>query len=130
MIAGALRVSTGSVRLEGRDITARSAAARARLGIGRTYQIPRPFLEMTVEENLEVAQLGSGRRQRVSVAKWPAQKSWSGAASRQSATVSRASYRCFGASVWKSRARSRSSRVCCCSMKWVPGLRVRRSRSS
>ena len=69
LIAGALRVSTGSVRLEGRDITARSAAARARLGIGRTYQIPRPFLEMTVEENLEVAQLGSGRRQRVSVAR-------------------------------------------------------------
>jgi branched-chain amino acid transport system ATP-binding protein len=61
LIGGALRAGTGVIRLEGRDITDRSAAARARLGIGRTYQIPRPFLEMTVDENLEVAQLGSRR---------------------------------------------------------------------
>ena len=68
LIGGALRASTGTVRLAGEDITARPAAARARLGIGRTYQIPRPFLDLTIDENLEVAQLGSGRRQRAAAA--------------------------------------------------------------
>ena len=56
LIGGALAPSQGSIRLEGRDVTRLPASERARAGIGRTYQIPRPFLDMTVEENLEVAQ--------------------------------------------------------------------------
>ena len=56
LIGGALTPSQGSIRLEGRDVSRMSASDRARAGIGRTYQIPRPFLDMTVEENLEVAQ--------------------------------------------------------------------------
>jgi branched-chain amino acid transport system ATP-binding protein len=56
LIGGALAPSEGSIRLDGRDVTRLPASERARLGIGRTYQIPRPFLDMTVEENLEVAQ--------------------------------------------------------------------------
>jgi len=56
LIGGALPPSAGSIRLDGRDISRDSASQRARAGIGRTYQIPRPFLDMTVEENLEVAQ--------------------------------------------------------------------------
>jgi branched-chain amino acid transport system ATP-binding protein len=45
------------------------AAARCRLGIGRTYQVPRPFGDMTVFENLLVAaQQGGGLRRRASYA--------------------------------------------------------------
>jgi branched-chain amino acid transport system ATP-binding protein len=56
LIGGAVVPSAGSIRLDGRDISRLAASERARAGIGRTYQIPRPFLDMTVEENLEVAQ--------------------------------------------------------------------------
>lgn len=56
IIGGAITPSAGSVRLAGRDISRLPASERARIGIGRTYQIPRPFLDMTVEENLAVAQ--------------------------------------------------------------------------
>ena len=56
LIGGAVAPSEGSIRLDGRDISRLPASERARAGIGRTYQIPRPFLDMTVEENLEVAQ--------------------------------------------------------------------------
>jgi branched-chain amino acid transport system ATP-binding protein len=56
LIGGALSPSEGSIWLDGRDVSSLPASERARAGIGRTYQIPRPFLDMTVEENLEVAQ--------------------------------------------------------------------------
>jgi branched-chain amino acid transport system ATP-binding protein len=56
LIGGAVVPSEGSIRLNGKDISRLPASERARAGIGRTYQIPRPFLDMTVEENLEVAQ--------------------------------------------------------------------------
>ncbi len=56
LIGGAVAPSEGSIRLDGRDISPLPASERARAGIGRTYQIPRPFLDMTVGENIEVAQ--------------------------------------------------------------------------
>jgi len=56
LIGGAVPPSEGTIRLDGRDVSRLPASERARAGIGRTYQIPRPFLDMTVEENLEVAQ--------------------------------------------------------------------------
>ncbi|HLJ70852.1 MAG TPA: ATP-binding cassette domain-containing protein [Roseiarcus sp.] len=56
LIGGALAPSAGTIRLDGKDVTRLPASERARAGIGRTYQIPRPFLDMTVEENLEVPQ--------------------------------------------------------------------------
>jgi branched-chain amino acid transport system ATP-binding protein len=56
LIGGALAPSAGTIRLAGRDVSRLPASERARAGVGRTYQIPRPFLDMTVEENLEVAQ--------------------------------------------------------------------------
>jgi branched-chain amino acid transport system ATP-binding protein len=56
LIGGAVVPSEGTIRLDGRDVTRLPASERARAGIGRTYQIPRPFLDMSVEENLEVAQ--------------------------------------------------------------------------
>ncbi len=55
LIAGATRADVGEVFLGGRDVSSLRAAARCRLGIGRTHQIPRPFGGMTVFENVFVA---------------------------------------------------------------------------
>ncbi|MGI8626189.1 MAG: ABC transporter ATP-binding protein [Geodermatophilaceae bacterium] len=53
-LAGALRPTSGKVRLRGRDVTRLPAHARARLGLGRTFQIVRPFRSMTVREQVQV----------------------------------------------------------------------------
>jgi ABC-type branched-subunit amino acid transport system ATPase component len=55
LLGGALTPSQGRIVFNGEDITGLSASHRARRGIGRTYQIPRPFLDMTVRENLLAA---------------------------------------------------------------------------
>jgi branched-chain amino acid transport system ATP-binding protein len=54
LITGVYRPNGGKIVYEGTDVTHYSAAHRCRLGIGRTYQIPRPFENMTVFENLLV----------------------------------------------------------------------------
>jgi branched-chain amino acid transport system ATP-binding protein len=54
LITGVDTPSTGKVTYQGRDVTHFSASHRCRLGIGRTYQIPRPFENMTVLENMLV----------------------------------------------------------------------------
>ncbi|MCA0423046.1 MAG: ABC transporter ATP-binding protein [Proteobacteria bacterium] len=54
MIAGALPVTAGTIRFNGRDITAMPGTARCALGIGRTFQVPRSFDTMTVLENVMV----------------------------------------------------------------------------
>ncbi|HLK00038.1 MAG TPA: ATP-binding cassette domain-containing protein [Streptosporangiaceae bacterium] len=67
LISGDLSPDSGHVRVVGRDITRLDAATRCRLGIGRTYQVPRPFTDMTVFENVLVAaQQGGGLRRRAS----------------------------------------------------------------
>ena len=63
VLAGSLRPDGGHIDLRGRDITAKSAADRCKLGIARTHQVPRPFVGMTVFENVLVgATAGGGRR--------------------------------------------------------------------
>lgn len=54
IIAGAFPPSSGDVFLEGERITGFSAARRCRLGVARTYQVPRSFDSMTVVENVMV----------------------------------------------------------------------------
>jgi branched-chain amino acid transport system ATP-binding protein len=61
LIAGDLSPDSGDVRLGGAVVTRLNAAARCRLGIGRTYQVPRPFSDMTVFENVLVAAQQGGR---------------------------------------------------------------------
>jgi branched-chain amino acid transport system ATP-binding protein len=69
LISGDLAPGAGEIRFAGRTVTALDAAARCRLGIGRTYQVPRPFVDMTVFENVLVAaQQGAGLRRRASYA--------------------------------------------------------------
>jgi len=53
-VSGALPVDSGSIRFEGREITALPPHQRTRLGIVRSFQIPKPFTSMTVRENLGI----------------------------------------------------------------------------
>src|SRR5262245_36616602 len=63
LIAGAIRPSHGAISLAGTDITHEASHRRMALGLGRTFQIPRPFAEMTLIENLlTAAQRQSGER--------------------------------------------------------------------
>ncbi len=69
LISGDLAPGGGEIRFAGRAVTKLDAAARCRLGVGRTYQVPRPFVDMTVFENVLVAaQQGAGLRRRASYA--------------------------------------------------------------
>ncbi len=61
LITGSLRPDGGAIRFEGRDITSASAAARCKMGVARSFQIPQPFVGMTVFENALVgATQGAG----------------------------------------------------------------------
>src|ERR1051326_7768897 len=51
-VSGALPVDGGRIVFDGRDITAMPAHRRTRLGIVRSFQIPKPFTSMTVLANL------------------------------------------------------------------------------
>jgi branched-chain amino acid transport system ATP-binding protein len=65
VITGNVRPDAGTVRFEGRDITGFAPWQVARLGIGRTFQLPRLFAGMTVLENLTAAVRGGGLRDAV-----------------------------------------------------------------
>ncbi len=54
-IAGMLKPTAGSVRFEGREIGGMTAADVCRAGIGRTFQIPRPFRTLSLLENATLA---------------------------------------------------------------------------
>ena len=59
LLAGSLKPGAGSILIDGADMTRAGPEARIANGVGRTFQIPRPFAEMTVLENV----LTGGQRQ-------------------------------------------------------------------
>ena len=61
-ISGTLRADAGRIVFAGHDITALPAYRRTRLGISRTFQIPKPFVSMTVLQNLLIPVEYAGRR--------------------------------------------------------------------
>jgi branched-chain amino acid transport system ATP-binding protein len=63
LIAGALRADAGAIRLDGREMIGLKPHLRARLGIGRAFQVPQAFPHLTVFENvLAAAFYGGGLR--------------------------------------------------------------------
>jgi branched-chain amino acid transport system ATP-binding protein len=58
-IAGSLRPDAGSIALEGQNITALGPVARARAGLGRTFQISSLAMEDTVLQNAVLGALGA-----------------------------------------------------------------------
>lgn len=55
IIGGQIQPDEGEIRFDGKPITALAAQRRASLGIGRTFQVPREFMSLSVRENLLVA---------------------------------------------------------------------------
>jgi branched-chain amino acid transport system ATP-binding protein len=55
LIAGTLRPTAGAIRFEGLEIGGLAAHTICRRGIGRTFQIPRPFRKLSLMENVTLA---------------------------------------------------------------------------
>jgi branched-chain amino acid transport system ATP-binding protein len=53
-VSGSLPVDGGRILFDGREITGLPAHRRTRLGLVRSFQIPKPFGSMTVLENLDI----------------------------------------------------------------------------
>ncbi len=66
VVSGIYRASAGRVLFDGVPIGRLAPHRRVALGINRTFQIPRPFADLTVRENLEVA-WANGRHRRTRV---------------------------------------------------------------
>jgi len=55
LITGVLKPDTGKVVMDGRNLSKLSTHKRTRLGLARTYQIPKPYYNLTVLENVLVS---------------------------------------------------------------------------
>ena len=55
LISGQLKASAGTVHLDGREISAMSASARTRAGLGRAFQLTNLFPNLSVLENVRLA---------------------------------------------------------------------------
>jgi len=65
LIVGLVRPESGSIVLDGRDITHLAPHQRVHLGVGRAFQIPQPFPHLSVFENVLVAaSFGAGLHDR------------------------------------------------------------------
>jgi branched-chain amino acid transport system ATP-binding protein len=71
VVSGLLAPKSGSVMIDGRDVTKAGPASRARRGLARTYQRLELFTSLTVRDNIRVAgeiRNSWGRRGRINVA--------------------------------------------------------------
>ena len=67
LVAGDVRPDAGAIVFDGTDVTRHRPDRRCRAGLARTSQVPRPFEDMTVFENVLVAAVfgaGSPRREK------------------------------------------------------------------
>ena len=65
MLSGTLAPNAGSIRFEGREIAGQPPYRIINLGIGRTFQIPRPFRRLSLVDNVVLAGFfGQGRASR------------------------------------------------------------------
>jgi branched-chain amino acid transport system ATP-binding protein len=65
MLSGTLAPNRGSIRFEGHEIGGEAPHRITNLGVGRTFQIPRPFRRLTIFENVALAGFyGRGRHSR------------------------------------------------------------------
>ena len=60
-INGIYTPDEGRIELDGREIGGRQVHEVARLGVGRTFQVPRIFRQLSLLDNLDVAQQQAGR---------------------------------------------------------------------
>lgn len=65
VLSGFVRPESGVIRLEGQDVTSYHPERICRLGLARTFQIPKPLLSLTVIENIMVGAFTRTRSPRV-----------------------------------------------------------------
>ncbi len=53
-LCGTLRNESGSVRFDGRAVDGLAAHQRTRLGMARSFQLPKPFASMTLADNIRI----------------------------------------------------------------------------
>jgi branched-chain amino acid transport system ATP-binding protein len=53
-LCGTLTNETGTVKFDGRDMNGLNAHQRTRLGMARSFQLPRPFTSMTLMDNVRI----------------------------------------------------------------------------
>ena len=70
LLAGVLPIDGGAIAFNDTDVSHAPAQVRARLGMARTYQVPRPFSHMTVFDNLKVAAIFGGGLEAVECPDW------------------------------------------------------------
>jgi branched-chain amino acid transport system ATP-binding protein len=70
LIVGLVRADAGSIKLNGREIVDLAPHRRARLGVGRAFQIPQPFPHLSVYENVLVAACYGGGLHGDAAATW------------------------------------------------------------
>jgi branched-chain amino acid transport system ATP-binding protein len=61
LIAGVLKPSTGSITFSGQDVTGWPAYKMARAGVARTFQIPKPYRQISVVENVMLSAFQTDR---------------------------------------------------------------------
>jgi len=67
LINGVFPADEGRIWFDGVDVTRYPAFKRAHLGIGRTFQIPRPFASATVQENIAIGAMFGADGSEISV---------------------------------------------------------------
>lgn len=72
-IAGSVEVLAGKVALKGDDITHHPTYRRVRMGMGRMFQIPRVFDELTVADNRRAAAVMAGQEHRAQASEFQVQ---------------------------------------------------------
>ena len=130
VLVGVLRPTSGRILFKGADVTGLPIHRRAQQGIALTHQIVRPFRHMTLIENVMLAaepaitaspfqsllhvdqKRGRGRARL---------RSCNGSALPTPPTGRPPSCRSAISSAWRSRARLRSIRNCCCWTSRWPG---------
>ena len=61
-ICGTLHNETGTVRFEGRTLNGLAANQRTHLGLARSFQLPRPFMSLSIADNLRVPLIYAAHR--------------------------------------------------------------------
>jgi len=75
-IAGAIKPDTGKILFLGQDITASTLIERARMGLGRSFQVSAIIPEFDVLKNIMLALYGYGNKQATKTSVYQFLKSW------------------------------------------------------
>jgi branched-chain amino acid transport system ATP-binding protein len=76
LISGQLSATAGSVLIDGVDVTMLGAARRAKLGIGRAFQLTNLFPNLTVHENVRLAVQARAGGGASILSRWDSRRDW------------------------------------------------------